>query len=99
MPRLVAWNAMDIMNASWRNRIRALLLTILVLSLGCGGGGPRLAAASPASAVSVVVSPATAEVEAGNFQPFTAAVTGTTNIAVTWSVAEGVKGGTITPQG
>jgi len=57
----------------------------------------------PPSQISVAVSPATAEVEVGKSVLFTAAVTGTDNTAVNWSVS-GVAGGnstvgTITDQG
>lgn len=45
--------------------------------------------------VRVTVSPSSANVQTGNTQPFTAAVTGSTNTAVTWSV-NGVNGGNAT---
>src|ERR1700747_3270769 len=49
--------------------------------------------------VSVSVSPSTASVGVGQTQQFTATVTGTTNAAVTWSVAGGAANGTITASG
>src|SRR5271157_269297 len=56
-----------------------------------------------ASAVNVTVSPATALVMAGAQQQFTATVTGTTNLAVTWTLSgagcAGVTCGTITTTG
>ena len=45
------------------------------------------------------ISPATAAVDACQTTTFTAAVTGTSNTAVTWSVSEGSAGGTITSAG
>jgi hypothetical protein len=47
------------------------------------------------TSVGVSISPATAEVEVGKTVQFTAAVTGTANTAVTWSVA-GIAGGNST---
>jgi hypothetical protein len=49
--------------------------------------------------VVVQVSPSTASVPVGQTQQFTATVTGTTNTAVTWSVAGGATNGTITSSG
>ena len=53
----------------------------------------------PPAAVAVSVSPATASVAAGRTATFADTVTGTTNTAVTWSVAEGAACGTITQGG
>lgn len=52
-----------------------------------------------APVVAVTVSPATPSVVVNTNQTFTAAVTGSTNTAVTWSVQEGASGGTITSGG
>ncbi len=49
--------------------------------------------------VSVVISPRGAILAPGTTQAFTTLVSGTTNKAVTWSVAEGSAGGSITPDG
>ena len=49
--------------------------------------------------VSVAVEPATVRLLPGQQQRFTATVTGTDNTAVTWSVVEGPRGGTITADG
>jgi hypothetical protein len=72
---------------------RAILsaVTALVVSTlsACGGGGGT----PPPSGPSVTVSPATANVQEGANQQFTATVTGTTSTAVTWQV-NGVTGGT-----
>src|SRR5579859_7288235 len=50
-------------------------------------------------AVAVAVSPNAATVFAGATSPFTAMVTGTINVAVTWAVQEGAAGGSITGSG
>jgi len=77
------------------------LLTIWVLTAGCGGGS----SSNPSAAQGVVVSvtPAAASVQVAGTKTFTAAVTNTTNTAVTWQV-NGVAGGdathgSITPTG
>ena len=49
--------------------------------------------------VTVTISPRTIALQPGGTQQFTAAVTGTTNTAVTWSVQEGSAGGAITSNG
>jgi hypothetical protein len=48
--------------------------------------------------VFVQLSPISATVQTGNSQPFTATVTGTTNMGVNWSVAGGSANGTIQAQ-
>jgi len=49
--------------------------------------------------VTVTVTPATATVDACRTATFTAAVSGTSNQAVTWSVAEGTAGGSVSTAG
>ena len=49
--------------------------------------------------VLVVVTPATATVPAGGSQTFAAAVTGTTNLSVTWTVQEGSSCGSVSAAG
>jgi hypothetical protein len=51
------------------------------------------------SVVTISVAPASASVDVGKTQQFTATVTGTSNGVVTWSVAGGASGGTITNSG
>src|SRR3954464_586903 len=71
------------------------LLCVLTTATGCGGGGgssPSQNVLPSTAPVSVVVNPATANVRVGDTQQFTAAVTGTSNTTVTWSV-NGVAGG------
>ena len=55
-------------------------------------------APAPLPAVTIAASPQAASVVAGNTVQFTAAVTGSTNLGVTWSVAEAV-GGTVSTTG
>ena len=63
----------------------------LVLASGCGGDPPP-------AIVSISITPTQAAVVAGQTVEFTAAVTGTTNIGVTWSVQEN-GGGTVSGAG
>lgn len=65
------------------------LASLALAACGGDGGGHK----APRTGVSI--SPATAEVEVGKTVQFTAAVTGTANTAVTWSVA-GIAGGNST---
>ena len=75
---------------SARTILAGLTGLFLLCLLGCGGGS-----ASPSPAVSVSISPLAAAVAVGSTQQFTAAVSGATNQAVTWSV-NGVAGGNST---
>lgn len=68
--------------------------SLAVLLCGCAGSS-----SSTKTSISVSVSPATASVAVGKTQQFSAAVTGTSNTAVTWSVAGGASNGTITSSG
>jgi Abnormal spindle-like microcephaly-assoc'd, ASPM-SPD-2-Hydin/Galactose oxidase, central domain len=59
-----------------------------------------LAVAFPAAAqVGVTISPGSVNLVAGGSEQFSAAVTGTNNTAVNWSVLEGAQGGTVTSTG
>jgi hypothetical protein len=60
------------------------------LSSGSNSGNPGTP--PPPPNITVTVTPNPADVRAGNAQPFTAAVTGTSNTSVTWQV-NGVTGG------
>ncbi len=64
-----------------------------VLLAGCGGTSPKT------TAITISVAPTAASVAVGNTQQFTATVTGTSNAAVTWSVAGGAANGTISITG
>jgi len=68
----------------------SLILSGLNLLNGCGGSQ---------SIVGVSVQPPSAMVLLSTSQPFRAVVTGTSNVAVTWSVKEGAAGGSIDNQG
>ncbi|WP_248358158.1 right-handed parallel beta-helix repeat-containing protein [Anaeromyxobacter oryzae] len=57
------------------------------------------AAPAPAPAVAVAVTPATASVLTGATVQLAAAVTGSTDTAVTWSVQEGAAGGIVSASG
>jgi hypothetical protein len=80
----------------------ALVIAVVIGVWGCGGGStssaPTLPPPPPAPLISVTVTPNSIALSPGTTQSFTAAVTGTTNTAVTWSVQESV-GGTIDSTG
>jgi hypothetical protein len=67
------------------------LLLVLFLS-GCAATTGNKIQPPPPPTLTVTVSPSTANIRAGNSLAFSAAVSGTTNIAVTWSV-NGTAGG------
>lgn len=68
-------------------------------SSGGGGGDPAPGPGNPdTGSPTVVVTPRNASVTQGGTQQFSAAVTGASNTAVTWTVAEGA-GGSITAGG
>lgn len=70
-----------------------IAVAVAMFLASCGGGG------SSSTSISVAVTPATANVALGQSQQFNATVTGTSNMAVTWSVAGGVQNGTISSTG
>ena len=53
----------------------------------------------PPAPVAITVSPATAALQAGGAVQLTAAVTGSTNTSVTWTVQEGAAGGAVSSTG
>ncbi len=63
-----------------------------VVQTGCGGGSSGPPPPPPPPPVTVTVAPAAPSIRANDTQQFTAAVTGTGNSAVTWTV-NGVTGG------
>lgn len=83
------------------SRAHILLCTCMLTFclMGCGGGSASSPTLQQASTVKVSVSPASATVAVGASEQFTAAVTGTSNTSVTWSVLEGPSGGTISCTG
>jgi hypothetical protein len=72
-----------------KSLLTVLALLLISTLLGCGGSS------TPPAPPSVAVSPATANVQEGGTQQFTASVTNTTSTAVTWQV-NGVTGGNST---
>lgn len=83
----------------WAMRARAAALALCAVIAGCAGGGGNGGGPNcGSSVVSVSIEPGAATVVAGTTQPFVAAVTGTANTAVTWSVQE-AGGGTISATG
>ena len=66
---------------------------VAALLLGCAGSTSRN------TPITISVTPATATVAIGKTQQFTASVMGSSNPAVTWSVAGGATHGTITSTG
>jgi len=73
----------------------ALACALLIILGGCGGSG----SSAPPVQISVTIFPPSATVTVGLTQQFMASVTGTTNTAVTWSVAGGTANGTISATG
>jgi hypothetical protein len=65
----------------------SVALTFATLMSGCGGGGGSSGGSTPPPVITVSVTPATSDVAFGTTQQFAAAVTGTANTAVTWSVS------------
>ena len=85
-------------NVRFHLRAIALVIATVIGVLGCGGSSNSPPAPTPASLISVTITPSSATVFRDATQAFTAKVTGTTNTAVTWSVA-GSSGGTIDSAG
>ena len=81
------------MSPSKANIICSVIIAILAVGLSSCGGGGSSSSPPPPPAVSVTVSPSTANVPAGGTQPFMANVQNTSNTAVTWEV-NGTPGGT-----
>jgi hypothetical protein len=77
-----------------QNVIALVSSSILLAFAGCGGGSTK----TP-TLVTVTIAPSTATVVVGQNQPFTATVSGTTNMAVTWVVTGGAANGSITSAG
>ena len=75
-----------------RRRLFLGLGCAAVLFSGCAGTSSK-------TTVTISVAPTAASVAAGNTQQFTSTVTGTSNMAVTWTVAGGASNGTISSSG
>lgn len=81
--------------------LSAFTLVALMTIAGCGGGtlpGIRMQQV-PLSSIQMAVFPAATTVVRGGNQSFTATVSNTGDTTVTWSVKEGITGGTITSTG
>jgi hypothetical protein len=74
---------------------------LLLLGLGCAAvlGFGCAGTASKTNPITISVAPTAASVPMGNTQQFMATVTGTSNTAVTWSVAGGAANGSISVAG
>jgi hypothetical protein len=73
------------------------IATLALCALACSGTASTVAPL--AQSVVVTITPADASVAPLAQQTFTASVTGTADQSVTWSIAEGASGGTITSAG
>jgi hypothetical protein len=85
-------------NVNDRSRLRgvavSMCLAVSALCLAACTGNANTSG-SPSQAVSISINPTSATVQAGGQQQFSAAITGSSNTAVTWSAT----GGTITSSG
>lgn len=77
----------------------AAAATLALTACGGGGGGSSSSSPSPTPSVTVAVSPTTATVTASTTKQFSATVANATTTTVTWSVQEGVSGGTVNATG
>jgi putative Ig domain-containing protein len=71
--------------------LAAVSLVVLLAAVGCGSGGSSQVAqvAQSTSQIHISVSPATITLSPGAQQPFTAAISGSSNSAVAWSASAG----------
>jgi hypothetical protein len=92
----------------YRTLCVVIIPVYLFLLIGCGGGGGSTSSGSGGNGsngnpvttpVALTVTPTTASVAVGGTQSFSATVINTTQTGVTWSVREGVTGGTINSSG
>jgi hypothetical protein len=82
--------------------IGAAALIALTVIPGCGGNNtysPNFVGGAALPAITVTISPPTANLSIYGTQTFTATVTNALNTAVTWSVQDGGAGGSITQGG
>jgi len=70
----------------------SLALLGLLMLVGCSGGNNSSTTTTNTSGITVTITPTSASLTAGQTADFTATVTGTKNMAVTWEV-NGVTGG------
>jgi hypothetical protein len=77
----------------------ASLLATLALA-GCSAAGTSTSSATPEQqAVAVAVTPSGAQVQVGKTQAFQAVVTGSVDTTVSWAIAEGTAGGSVSGVG
>jgi hypothetical protein len=85
-----------------RSIAAAAVVLMVVMLAACGSSNPTIATSSTAG-VTVTISPTQASVQTGKTQQFTATVTGSTNLTVTWKVNDVVGGnstiGTVSSSG
>lgn len=81
------------------NPRRLLLVPAAALVVACGGGGGGSTTSASTTPVAVTLSPASPSMATDGTQAFSATVTGTANIGVTWSIQEGAAGGSISASG
>lgn len=77
----------------------ALIAVIAIALSGCGGGGTGGGGGGGTDTVSISISPSTPTLDTWETQIFTATVSNTSNLGVTWSVQGGASKGTITSSG
>jgi hypothetical protein len=82
-----------------RNLLRFSNVLSALFLAGCAGSAMTHNQPPPPSSISVVVSPPTATIRAGDTFQFSDTVSGTTNTAVTWSVSGASTLGTISASG
>ena len=80
-------------------RLGSLLFAFATAALTACGGAESPASPGSANGVVVTIDPASASVSPGGTKAFTASVTGTANLAVTWSLLEGATAGTVSSGG
>ena len=95
MDSLVPANCSHLFNCATKKLSLSAVALALILSLAACGGG----SGNSNQNITVSVSPATVTLFTNQTATFTAAVTGTSNMSVTWSVQEGASGGSITSAG
>ena len=85
------------------SRILRVLATAALSTVAACSGEPAATPNTPsppaAASIAVTLTPPSTTLDACQSAPFKAAVTGTANPGVVWSVKEGLAGGTITAEG
>ena len=76
----------------------ALIAVIAIALSGCGGGGSGGTPNPTVGVITISISPTSFIMSTNSNKTFTATVTGTSNLGVTWSVQE-ASGGTVSSSG